>query len=91
MESHLLRRRGACHRRCLGHRRPVEDHSVEDWRYLIDVNLIGVVHGVHTVYPILLEQGFGHIVNTASMAGQVPCPGLTAYAATNSHGCGRPW
>ncbi|MFP6664506.1 MAG: SDR family oxidoreductase [Deltaproteobacteria bacterium] len=61
---------------------PVEDHSIEDWRYLIDVNLMGVVHGVHSVYPILLEQGFGHIVNTASMAGQIPCPGLTAYAAT---------
>lgn len=55
------------------------------------MTLIGAVHGVHTVYPILLEQGFGHIVKTASMAGQVPCPGLTAYAATNSHGCGRPW
>jgi NADP-dependent 3-hydroxy acid dehydrogenase YdfG len=61
---------------------PVEQHSVDDWRYIIDVNLMGVVHGVHSVYPVLLEQGFGHIVNTASMAGQVPCPGLTAYAAT---------
>lgn len=61
---------------------PVQDHGLDDWRYIIDVNLNGVVYGVHAVLPILLEQGFGHIVNTASMAGQIPCPGLTAYATT---------
>lgn len=60
----------------------IEEHEVEDWRYIIDVNLMGVVYGVNAVYPILLEQGFGHIVNTASMAGQIACPGLTAYATT---------
>ena len=61
---------------------PVQDHSLEDWRYTIDVNILGVVYGVHAVLPILREQGFGHIINTASMAGQIPCPGLTAYATT---------
>lgn len=61
---------------------PVEDHGLDDWRYIIDVNLNGVVYGVHAVLPMMQEQGFGHIVNTASMAGQIPCPGLTAYATT---------
>jgi len=61
---------------------PVEAHGLDDWRYTIDVNILGVVYGVHAMLPIMRKQGFGHIVNTASMAGQVPCPGLTAYATT---------
>lgn len=60
----------------------IQEHSLDDWRYVIDVNILGVVYGVHAMYPIMRQQGFGHIVNTASMAGQVPCPGLTAYATT---------
>ncbi len=59
-----------------------EDHSLEDWHYIIDVNLVGVVNGLSAVYPVLLDQGFGHVVNTASMAGRVGTPGLSAYAAT---------
>jgi len=59
-----------------------EDQSIEDWRYIVDVNLLGVVYGVHTVYRVMLEQGFGHIVNTASMAGLIPTPGLSSYGAT---------
>ena len=59
-----------------------EDHELDDWRYIVDVNLMGVVYGVSAVYPILLKQGFGHIVNTASMAGRVATPGLSAYCAT---------
>ena len=59
-----------------------EEQSIDDWRYIIDVNLLGVVYGAHTVYRVMLEQGFGHIVNTASMAGLIPTPGLSTYAAT---------
>lgn len=59
-----------------------EDQSIEDWRYIVDVNLMGVVYGAHAVYKVMLEQGFGHIVNTASMAGLIPTPGLSSYAAT---------
>lgn len=60
----------------------VIDTSLEDWSRLIDVNLRGVVHGVHFAYPIMCEQGFGHIVNTASVAGIAPTPAEGAYAAT---------
>lgn len=60
----------------------VEAMSLEDWDRLIDVNLRGVVHGVQAAYPIMRAQGRGHLVNTASVAGLVPCPSLVAYSAT---------
>ncbi|MGH3942927.1 MAG: SDR family NAD(P)-dependent oxidoreductase [Pseudonocardiaceae bacterium] len=59
-----------------------EEHTLAHWNRAIDVNLRGVVHGVHAAYPIMLEQGFGHIVNTASLAGLVPTPFKLAYTTT---------
>jgi NAD(P)-dependent dehydrogenase (short-subunit alcohol dehydrogenase family) len=52
------------------------------WDRVIDVNLRGVVHGVQAALPHMLRRGDGHIVNTASLAGLVPSPGLAPYAAT---------
>jgi len=60
----------------------VEAFAISDWNRLIDVNLRGTVHGTKAAYEIMLKQGFGHIVNTASVAGLTPDPGCTAYAAT---------
>jgi NAD(P)-dependent dehydrogenase (short-subunit alcohol dehydrogenase family) len=60
----------------------LRDTTLEDWNLLIDVNLRGVVHGVHAAYPIMCRQGFGHIVNTASVAGLAPAAAEGAYAAT---------
>ena len=57
-------------------------YSIEDWNKIIDINLRGVVNGVQAAYKIMIEQGFGHIVNTASMAGLMPNPVGVAYAAT---------
>jgi NAD(P)-dependent dehydrogenase (short-subunit alcohol dehydrogenase family) len=57
----------------------VEEFTLEHWDRVIDVNLRGVVHGVHAAYPVMLRQGSGHIVNTASLAGLIPGPGLTPY------------
>lgn len=57
------------------------DVSLDDWRRVLDVNLYGVVHGVRAAYPIMVKQGAGHIVNTASLAGLVPAPGEASYAA----------
>jgi NAD(P)-dependent dehydrogenase (short-subunit alcohol dehydrogenase family) len=59
----------------------VDELTLEHWDRVIDVNLRGVVHGVHAAYPLMLRQGHGHIVNTASLAGLVPGPGLAPYAA----------
>jgi len=58
------------------------DTTLDDWNELIDVNLRGVVHGVSAAYPIMCEQGFGHIVNLASVAGIAPTPAEGAYSAT---------
>ena len=59
----------------------VEELTLDHWDRVIDVNLRGVVHGVHAAYPLMLRQGHGHIVNTASLAGLVPGPSLAPYAA----------
>lgn len=59
-----------------------EELTLDHWNRAIDINLKGVVHGVHAAYPIMLEQGSGHIVNTASMAGLVPMPMGIPYTAT---------
>ena len=48
----------------------IQDQTLDDWRWVLDVNLWGVIHGVHTFLPILRAQGTpAHIVNTASIAG----------------------
>jgi len=60
----------------------LRDHTIEAWNRIIDVNLRGVVHGVQAAYPLMLRQGFGHIVNTASMQGLMPSPLTASYSAT---------
>jgi NAD(P)-dependent dehydrogenase (short-subunit alcohol dehydrogenase family) len=60
----------------------VRYYQIEDWNAVLDVNLGGVVHGVQAAYPVMVEQGFGHIVNTASMAGLIPSAGIVSYCAT---------
>jgi len=60
----------------------VRHMTLDQWRTIFDVNVNGVIHGIQAAYPHMLRQGSGHIVNTASMAGLVPAPGLTAYAGT---------
>jgi NAD(P)-dependent dehydrogenase (short-subunit alcohol dehydrogenase family) len=49
------------------------------WERIIDINIRGVVHGVHAAYPRMVEQGAGTIVNTASLAGLGATPLLTPY------------
>lgn len=56
--------------------------TLAHWERVIDVNLRGVVHGVHAAYPVMIAQRSGHIVNTASLAGLVPAGWLTPYAMT---------
>lgn len=52
------------------------------WHSIVDINLYGVLHGVLAAYPIMLKQGFGHIINVASLAGLGPVPLLAPYALT---------
>lgn len=82
----VLARYGAVHVVCnnagIGPLAPVADLTLDDWRWMLGVNLWGVIHGVHTFLPVLKQnREGGHIVNTASMAGLVAGPRLGAYAA----------
>lgn len=62
----------------------VKDLTLDDWRAIVEVNVLGVVHGVHAVYGRMVAQGFGHIVNTASMSGLMPSPLTVPYATTKA-------
>jgi NAD(P)-dependent dehydrogenase (short-subunit alcohol dehydrogenase family) len=54
------------------------------WEWVVGINLYGVVHGIRAFLPIMQDQGEGHIVNTASMAGLTVLPGAAAYNATKT-------
>jgi NADP-dependent 3-hydroxy acid dehydrogenase YdfG len=59
---------------------PVDEMSYADWDWVLGVNLNGVVNGVHTFLRRIEAHGEGgHFVNTASMAGHMPVPGLSVY------------
>ena len=59
------------------------EHSIQDWDWTFGVNLWGVVYGIKTFLPIMLEQGEeGHVINTASIAGLIGGAGLDIYGAT---------
>lgn len=60
----------------------VDKYTLDDWNDVFDVNLRGVVHGIQAVYPIMIRQHSGHIVNTASMAGLMTTAGQASYTAT---------
>jgi NAD(P)-dependent dehydrogenase (short-subunit alcohol dehydrogenase family) len=56
------------------------EQPLVDWRWVLDVDLWGVINGIRTFVPILLRQGTeGHVVNTASIAGLVPSPTIAPY------------
>jgi NAD(P)-dependent dehydrogenase (short-subunit alcohol dehydrogenase family) len=55
---------------------------LQDWRWVLDVNLMGVVHGIRSFVPALVAQGSGHVVNTASVAGWLGVPGMGPYCAS---------
>ncbi|MDQ3336081.1 MAG: SDR family oxidoreductase [Myxococcota bacterium] len=56
--------------------------GLDDWRRVVDVNLLGVVHGVHAIYPRMVRRRRGHIVNIASVAGLAPYPLALPYTTT---------
>lgn len=59
--------------------------SLATWRWVLDVNLMGVVHGIRAFLPLIRAHGEGgHIVNTASMAGIVSGLGLSPYTASKA-------
>jgi NAD(P)-dependent dehydrogenase (short-subunit alcohol dehydrogenase family) len=81
-----LDRYGAIHVACnnagVGTGGKVWEQTVDDWQWVLGVNLWGVIHGVRTFVPVMLRQGAGHIVNTASMAGLTSPPFMGIYNVT---------
>ena len=63
---------------------PTEQVTFDTWRFVLDINLLGVIYGTYTAIPIMREQGSGHIVNTGSVGGLLPVAYQALYAATKS-------
>jgi NAD(P)-dependent dehydrogenase (short-subunit alcohol dehydrogenase family) len=63
---------------------PVLTTSLDDWRWMININLLGVVRGCRLFGPVLAEQGEGHILNIASFAALAGAPNMAAYATTKA-------
>ena len=63
---------------------PFEDVSDEDWRWVVDVNLMGVVHGCQAFAPGMLARKSGFILNVASAAGIVSTPRMAPYNTTKA-------
>ncbi|MFM8412551.1 MAG: SDR family NAD(P)-dependent oxidoreductase [Alphaproteobacteria bacterium] len=62
----------------------VGETPLDDWHWIVDTNLFGVVHGCHFFAPRLAARGRGAILNVASMAGLVSVPTMAAYNATKA-------
>ena len=61
------------------------DLTLDDWRWVLGVDLWSVIHAVRAFVPRMLQQGEpGHLVNTASMSGLLPIPNLAAYSVAKS-------
>jgi NAD(P)-dependent dehydrogenase (short-subunit alcohol dehydrogenase family) len=58
---------------------PIGEMSVDDWQWVLDINLWGPIYGCHVFTPILREAGYGGIINVASAAAFGAAPGMAAY------------
>ncbi|MBV9688412.1 MAG: SDR family NAD(P)-dependent oxidoreductase [Ktedonobacteraceae bacterium] len=61
---------------------PIEGADTEDWRRMVNVNLLGLMYATHAVLPIMKGQSGGHIVNISSVAGRTITPGNAVYNTT---------
>jgi clavulanate-9-aldehyde reductase len=61
---------------------PVEGADTEQWRQMVNVNILGLLYCTHAVLPVMREQGAGHIVNLSSVAGRTARAGVAVYNLT---------
>jgi NADP-dependent 3-hydroxy acid dehydrogenase YdfG len=61
---------------------PLDLLHVEDWEDMIDINIKGVLYGIAAALPLFRSQGFGHFINTASVAAHRVVPNMAVYAGT---------
>ena len=62
--------------------RKTDDWTDVGWRWLLDVNLMGIVHGIQAFLPALRRQGYGHIVNTGSLTGLLGRADIGQYSSS---------
>jgi len=62
----------------------MKDMTLEDWQWIVGINIWGVINGTHFFYPEMARRGSGHIVSIASAGGLIPLPILSAYSGTKS-------
>ncbi|MFL5647671.1 MAG: SDR family NAD(P)-dependent oxidoreductase, partial [Chloroflexota bacterium] len=68
----------------VGPNKPLLDTSSDEWRLVLDVNVVGMVSAMRTFVPTMVERGWGRVVNIASMAGKDGNPNLAAYSASKA-------
>jgi NAD(P)-dependent dehydrogenase (short-subunit alcohol dehydrogenase family) len=62
--------------------KPITEYSLESFRRVLDVNVVGVFLGIKHVLPVMLKQNKGSIINTASIAGLIGSPHIAVYSAS---------
>lgn len=87
LADEALKKFGAVHVICnnagvLGRLHTTWETSLAEWEWILGVNLRGVVHGVRSFVPLLVERDEGHVVNVASAAAWLSVPGLGPYSAS---------
>ncbi|KGX91972.1 oxidoreductase [Pontibacillus halophilus JSM 076056 = DSM 19796] len=60
----------------------LKNDKVHEWEQMVDVNIKGVLYGIHAALPSMIEQGSGHFINVSSVAGHEVFPSSTVYSAT---------
>ena len=68
----------------VGANKPLLETTVEEWRRVFDVNVLGTVNTMRTFVPGMCERGWGRVVNFASMAGKDGNPNLSVYSASKA-------
>ena len=61
---------------------PIDGANTQDWREMVNINLLGLMYATHAVLPLMKAQGSGHIVNISSKAGRRVGEGMGVYSAT---------
>lgn len=61
---------------------PIDGANTEDWRRMININVLGLMYATHAAVPLMKAQGEGHIINISSVAGRVANAGTGVYNAT---------
>src|SRR5215468_5214530 len=68
----------------VGPNKPLLETTVQDWRRVLDVNVLGTVNTMRAFVPGMRDQGWGRVVNIASMAGKDGNPSLSIYSASKA-------